>query len=137
MRAQPKQVEAAFDPVANACVLMNTHRDLISALAILVADIVLLLTMLFGLLRHVNRRSTGVWKLLYQQVSSNCSSSHDLNVELLLVYNLDSLGCDCGDSPCGQSVSAILVVSTSTFQKVFLIFNLNGAYFPPRGEGRS
>ena len=108
MRAQLKQVEAAFNPLVNACVVTKTHNGLVNALAVLVADMVLLLTMLIGLLRHASRRSTGSWKLLYQQVNSNCSFSHDSNAELHLVYNLDSLGRVCRDSTCGQSVSAIL-----------------------------
>jgi hypothetical protein len=58
------------------------------------------------------------------------SPSHDTNAELLLVYNLDSRGGGCGDSARGQSVSAVLVASNSTFRKVFLILNLNGVYFP-------
>jgi len=132
MRAQLVQVEAAFNPLVNACVVTKTHNGLVNALAVLVADMVLLLTMLIGLLRHASRHSTGLWKLLYQQVNPNRSSSHDSNAdsELLLVYNLDSLGGVCRDSTCGQSVSAILVVSSSTFRKIFLFLNLNGAYFP-------
>jgi len=132
MRAQLKQVEAAFDPLVNSCVVTKTHNGLVNALAVLVADMVLLLTMLIGLLRHPSRRSTGLWKLLYQQVNSNRSSSHGANAELLLVYNLDSLGGVCRNSTCGQSVYAILVVSSSTFRKVFLILNLNGAYLTAR-----
>jgi hypothetical protein len=70
MRAQFKQAEASFNPVVNACVVTKTHNALANALAVLVADMVLLVTMLIGLLRHASRRSTGLWKLLYQQVSS-------------------------------------------------------------------
>jgi hypothetical protein len=132
MRVQLKQLEAAFDPLVNSCVPIKTEKGLVNALAVLVADMVLLLAMLIGLLRHASRRSTGLWKLLYQQVSSNRSSSHDSNAELLPVYNLDSLGGVFRDSTCGQSVSAILVVSSSMVRKVFLILNLNGAYFPAR-----
>jgi hypothetical protein len=62
------------------------------------------------------------------------SSSHDPNAELLLVYNLDSLGGVCRDSTCGQSIPAILVLSSSTFRKVFLILNLNGAYLLARAR---
>jgi hypothetical protein len=132
MRAQLKQIEAGFNPLVNACVVTKTHQGLVNALAVLVADMVLLLIMLIGLLRHKSRRSTGLWKLLYQQVGSDRSSSRHSNTELLLVYNLDSLGGICRDSTCGQSVSAILVVSSSMVGKIFLIFNLNGAYFPAR-----
>lgn len=70
MRAQLKQVKAEFNPLVNACVITKTHNALVNAVAVLVADMVLLLTMLIGLLRHSSRRSTGLWKLLYQQVSS-------------------------------------------------------------------
>ena len=130
MRAQLEQVQTTLDPLVNACAVLNTHKDLVNALAILVTDVVLLLTMLIGLLRHANRRSTGLWKLLYQQVGFN-RLSHDSNADskLLLVYNLDSLGGICRDSTCGQFVSGTLVVISSTFQKIFLILNLNSAYF--------
>jgi hypothetical protein len=127
-----KQVEVAFNPLVNACVVTKTHSRLVNALAVLVADMVLLLTMLIGLLRLASRRSTGLLKLLYQQVNSNRSSSHDSNAELLLVYNLDSLGGVCRGSTCGQSASAILLVSSSAFRKVLLILNLNGAFSPAR-----
>lgn len=110
-----KQLEAAYNPLANACVVTKTHNRLVNALAILVADMVLLMTMLIGLLRHASRHSTGLWKLLYQQVNSDRSSSHGSNVELLLVYNMDSRGGVCRDSACGQSASVTLVVSSSTF----------------------
>jgi hypothetical protein len=62
----------------------------------------------------------------------NRSSSHGSNAEPPPVYNLDSLGGVCRDSARGQSVSAFLVVSSSTFRKVFRILNLNGAYFAAR-----
>ncbi|KAI0273939.1 hypothetical protein BGY98DRAFT_105652 [Russula aff. rugulosa BPL654] len=60
-------LEAAFDPLVNSCVPIKTENGLVNALAVLVADMVLLLAMLIGLLRHASRRSTGLWKLLYQQ----------------------------------------------------------------------
>ena len=126
MRARLEQIETAFNPLVNTCVITNTRKGLVNALAVLVADMVLLLALLIGLLRHASRGSTCFWKLFYRQVSSNCPSS-DSNAELLVEYNLDSLGSVCRDSTRGQSVSAILVVASSTFRKVFLILNLNGA----------
>jgi len=39
---------------------------LVNAIGVLVVDVVLLLTMLIGLLRHVSGSSVGIWKLLYQ-----------------------------------------------------------------------
>ena len=38
MRAQLKQVEAAFNPLVNACAVTNTHNSLVNALAVLVAS---------------------------------------------------------------------------------------------------
>lgn len=138
IRAQLEQIETAFNPLVNTCVITNTHKGLVNALAVLVADMVLLLALLIGLLRHTSKGSSCLWKLLYRQVSSSRSSS-DSNAELLLEYNLDSLGGVCRDSTRGQSVSAIQVlVTSSTFRKVFLILNLNGAYFSARAcEGGS
>jgi hypothetical protein len=44
MGAQLKQVEAAFNPLVNAYVVTKTHNGLVNALAVLVADMMLLLT---------------------------------------------------------------------------------------------
>src|SRR5258708_26780617 len=110
MRAQLKQIEVAFNPLVNGCVVTKTHKGLVNALAVSVAGTVLLLTMLIGLFRQASRRSTSLWKLLHQQVRSNCSSSLALNVKLPLVYNMDSLGGVSIDTTCGQSVSAIFII---------------------------
>ena len=69
------------------------------------ADGVLLLTMLIGLLR--DRNSAGIWKLLYQQVTPGQFLRVAPDTEFLPVYNLDSVGLDCGDTSCGLSLSAI------------------------------
>jgi len=55
----------------DTCIVLHTHGvcGLVSVVGILVADLVLLLAMLIGLLRHSHRNPTGIWKLLYQQVS--------------------------------------------------------------------
>jgi hypothetical protein len=50
------------------------HMALVNAIGVLVVDVVLLLTMLIGLLRHVSRSSVGIWKLLYQHVTQNVFS---------------------------------------------------------------
>jgi threonine/homoserine/homoserine lactone efflux protein len=55
--------------IVNTCVTLHTRRGIVSALGVLVVDIVLLLTMLIGLLRHAQKSSIGIWKLLYQQVT--------------------------------------------------------------------
>ena len=94
----------ATDPVTDSCVIINTDKALVNAIAALVADIVLLLTMLIGLLRHASRGSTGLWKLLYQQVKFQPVPALMIRVlNLLQVYNLDSLGGVCRDSHSGQS----------------------------------
>jgi hypothetical protein len=58
-----------YSPVASACAILHTESGLVNAIGVLVADAVLLLIMLFGLLRHPHRSSTGMWKFLYQQVT--------------------------------------------------------------------
>jgi len=60
-------VKPEFNPLVNACIVIHTHEGLANSIAVLVADIVLLLTMLIGLLRHANKNPSGVWNLLYQQ----------------------------------------------------------------------
>jgi hypothetical protein len=57
-----------YNPIVDACVILHTRRALTNAIGVLVVDVVLLLTMLIGLLLHAHRHSTGIWKLLYQQV---------------------------------------------------------------------
>ncbi|KAI0246157.1 hypothetical protein BJV78DRAFT_1158090 [Lactifluus subvellereus] len=51
----------------DTCTLLGLHKYLSSGVAVLVVDIVLFMSMLIGLLRHVHRSSTGIWYLLYQQ----------------------------------------------------------------------
>ncbi|KAH8997695.1 hypothetical protein EDB86DRAFT_897693 [Lactarius hatsudake] len=60
-------VDASYDPILQTCITLKTHRGLTNAIAVLVVDIVLLVAMLIGLLRHAHRSSTGIWYLLYQQ----------------------------------------------------------------------
>jgi hypothetical protein len=63
------KLDTMYNPIASACALQHTDGGLGSAMGILVADAVLLLTMLVGLLRHPHRSSTGMWNFLYQQVT--------------------------------------------------------------------
>jgi len=59
-----------YYPIVDTCTAsVYPRRPLIDATGIFVpvVDIVLLLTMLIGLLRHASKSSTGIWKLLYQQ----------------------------------------------------------------------
>lgn len=72
------KLAGTYNPIIGACIILHTRRALVNALGALVVDGVLLLTMLIGLLRHAHRNSTGIWKLLYQQVTdktfySSCS----------------------------------------------------------------
>ena len=62
------EVAGTYSPVTGTCIFLHTHRGLVNAIGILVADAVLLLAMLIGLLRTSHRNATGIWKLLYQQV---------------------------------------------------------------------
>lgn len=63
------KVAVTYNPIVDTCVVLHTHRGLVNAVGILVVDVVLLLAMLIGLLRHSHRNSAGIWQLLYQQVS--------------------------------------------------------------------
>jgi len=58
-----------YNPTMDACIFVGMHQCLASAIGILVVNVVLLLTMLIGLLRHAQRNSGGIWELLYQQVT--------------------------------------------------------------------
>jgi len=44
-----------------------THRGLLNAAGVLVVDLVLLVSMLIGLLRHAQRSTGDIWRLLYRQ----------------------------------------------------------------------
>jgi hypothetical protein len=68
------KLAGAYNPIIDACIILHTRRALVNALGALVVDVVLLLTMLIGLLRHAHRNSTGIWKLLYQQVTDRTFS---------------------------------------------------------------
>jgi hypothetical protein len=68
------KVSSLYNPVVDTCEILHTRRGLVNAVAMLVIDVVLLVTMLIGLLRHVYSNSWGIWKLLYQQVASRTFS---------------------------------------------------------------
>lgn len=63
------KVSGTYNLIVDSCIVLHTRRGLVNALVVLVVDIVLLLTMLVGLLRDAHRSPTGIWKLLYQQVT--------------------------------------------------------------------
>lgn len=60
-------VEASYNSFLETCITLKTRRGLANAIAVLVVDVVLLMIMLIGLLKHAHRSSTGIWYLLYQQ----------------------------------------------------------------------
>ena len=55
------KLDTMYNPIVNACTALHTDTGFFNATGTLVADLVLLLTMLFGLLRHPHRSSTGMW----------------------------------------------------------------------------
>ena len=90
----------------DTCTFLQTHKALVNCIAVLVADVVLLLTMLIGLLRHAHRSSTGIWKLLYQQVRLKIFHLVS-DSEFVLVHDLVRVGFDCRDTTYGRSLSVI------------------------------
>ncbi len=68
-------MDASYDPILETCITLKTRRGLVNAIAVLVVDVVLLMMMLIGLLRHAHRSSTGIWYLLYQQVTPDPSTT--------------------------------------------------------------
>jgi hypothetical protein len=61
------------DPITEGCAALKTHRGLANAIAVLAVDVTLLIGMLIGLLRSAHKSSTGIWYLLYQQVTPSSS----------------------------------------------------------------
>lgn len=102
---QLPKVAGTYSPVEQTCIVLDTHRGIINGVGILVADVVLLLTMLVGLLRFTYRNPTGIWKLLYQQVTPKTLSLSWLNARanFFLVHNLASVSLGCRSSGCGLS----------------------------------
>ena len=66
---QISKLAGTYNPIMDTCIILHTHRALANALGALVVDGMLLLTMLIGLLRDAHGNSTGICKLLYQQVT--------------------------------------------------------------------
>ena len=65
-----KQIRSVWEPVAKSCIITNIDTCKISIVSCFVADIILLLVMLAGLLR-LRRRGGGsydLWHLLWKQV---------------------------------------------------------------------
>jgi hypothetical protein len=102
VHTKSNKIDSTYNSIANACIVLHTERGLANATGLLVVDAVLLLTMLIGLLRHPHKSST-IWKFLYQQVALVRVPRSAWDADFLLVYNLDSVGHDCRNTPCGLS----------------------------------
>ena len=87
----------------DTCFVLGIRKSLSAPVAVLVVDIVLLMSMLIGLLWHAHRSSTGIWYLLYQQVMPSLLSS--TVVDALQVHHLDSPGVYCGGASCSACIS--------------------------------
>ena len=103
-------------------------RGLVNAIGVLVVDVVLLLTMLVGLLRYAHGSSTGMWKLLYQQVTLERFFLAP-EAQFILVYCLVSVGLFSRDTACGRSLLPPLDVILLTISQVFLSLNWNCVSF--------
>ena len=96
-------MKGTYFPILGSCITLHMRKCLVNAVATLVADIILLITMLIGLLRHAQRSSTGIWPLLYQQVMLYLFLAPE--ADILQVHHVDSLGGTCGSPTCRLSVS--------------------------------
>ena len=118
--ANLNKIDTVYNPIANACALLHTDDGLVNGIGILVADAVLLLAMLIGLLRHPARSSTGMWKFLYQQVMHVHFLRPTRDADFQLVYDLDIIGHGCGDTSCGLSHFRCLMTFSSLLSYVGL-----------------
>ncbi|KAH9954911.1 hypothetical protein BGW80DRAFT_381135 [Lactifluus volemus] len=60
-------MEVSYNATLRTCIILGLRKCLLNAISSLTVDLMLLMGMLIGLLRHVHRSSTGIWRLLYQQ----------------------------------------------------------------------
>ena len=107
----------SYNPIVNTCIYLNTRRSLFNASAVFVVDVVLLLTMLLGLLRHAHKNSTGIWKFLYQQVTLYAFSRSASDAEFLQVYNLVGVSRNCRDTTRGMCLSRYWTIFGSPLQR--------------------
>jgi len=86
-------VKSVYNPLVNACIVERTHEGLVNSIGVFVADIVLLLTMLIGLLRHEHRNPTGIWRLLYQQciIWISLAAIAEIPAVVFLILNLNDV----------------------------------------------
>lgn len=57
--------ETVWDPISNSCIALNTSENTINSVTTLIADIILLVSMLWGVMRTKNEGN--LWRLLYHQ----------------------------------------------------------------------
>jgi hypothetical protein len=64
-----EQIRSVWDPVVKSCVVTNVHVCKVSIVSYLVADTILLLILLAGLLRlRLGGKSFKLWHFLWKQV---------------------------------------------------------------------
>jgi len=86
----------------NACTGLGFHKYLSAVVVTLVIDIIFLMSMLIGLLRHAHRSSTGIWYLLYQQciIWMALACIAEVPIVVFLILNLkgdwDAMSVDTG-----------------------------------------
>jgi len=86
--------------------------------------------MLVGLLRYAHGSLTGMWKLLYQQVTLECIFLVP-EAQFVLVCCLVGVGLFSRDTTCGRPLLPLLDVILLTISQVFLSLNSNCvSYFP-------
>ncbi|KAH9051921.1 hypothetical protein EDB87DRAFT_628354 [Lactarius vividus] len=83
------KIESTYDSAFEACLVLKTDSALVGAAAILAADIILLMIMLIGLLRHAHGSSIGIWNLLYKQCIIWIILAAVVEVPPLVFYILD------------------------------------------------
>jgi hypothetical protein len=61
-------MDVSYNATLKTCAVLGLRKCLLNAISSLTVDLMLLMGMLIGLLRQAHRSSTGIWRLLYQQV---------------------------------------------------------------------
>ena len=63
-----QKMKVSYNAAVGTCAISSLHKLLVNGIGVLVVDMLLLMSMLIGLLRFEHRSSSGIWRLLYQQV---------------------------------------------------------------------
>ncbi|KAH9173730.1 hypothetical protein EDB89DRAFT_685629 [Lactarius sanguifluus] len=83
------KIESTYNSAFEACLVLKTDSGLVGAAAILAADIMLLMIMLIGLLRHAHGSSIGIRNLLYKQCIIWIVLAAVVEIPPLVFYILD------------------------------------------------